>query len=71
MNSTIRDSLSMTNIGHRMSCQDKTTIAKEVVMVPSPLYLYIVHIFDALSYMETVVVYQPCRLIITYKKGLH
>ena len=60
----------MAYIGHRMWYQDKTTIATEAVLIPSPLYVYIGHVFDAMGHMPALTVYQPCPLIITYKNGL-
>ena len=42
-------------------------------MVPSPLYVYIVHVVDAMAamgHMSTLIADQSCRLIIIYKIGL-
>ena len=70
MNDTIRDTHATTYVDYRMSYQDNTTIVTEALLIPSPLYVYIVHVFVAMDHMTTLVVSQQCRLIITYKKGL-
>ena len=53
MTSTIRDSQLMTCIGHRMLYQGKTTMATEAPMILSPLYMYVVHVFDTMGHMAT------------------
>ena len=60
----------MAYIGHIMWYQDKATIAKEALLILSPLYVYIGHVFDAMGHMLALAAYQPCPLIITYKNGL-
>ena len=67
MNSPIYDSYLMTSIGHKMSYQKKNKIATEAQSVPSPLYMHIVYVFDTMGHMTTMVAYQPCQLIFTYK----
>ena len=39
-------------------------------MIPSPLYVYVGHVLDAMGRMLALAAYQPCPLIITYKNGL-
>jgi len=69
MNSTIRDPHLMTSMGHNMLYQDKATTDTEAIMDPSPLYVYRVHVFDFMGHMTTTIVYQPRRLLLTYKIG--
>jgi hypothetical protein len=70
MNSTIRDPHLMTSMGHSMLYQDKATIDMEVTLIPSPLYMYRVHVFDFMGHMTTTIVYQPRRLLLTYEIGV-
>ena len=60
----------MAYIGHRMWYKDKTAIAAEALLIPSPLYVYVGHVLDAMDHMTAQLMYQPCPLIITYKNGL-
>ena len=53
-----------------MLYQDRASTATEALMVPSPLYAYIVHVVDAMGHMSTLIADQSCRLIIIYKIGL-
>jgi hypothetical protein len=70
INSTIHDPHLMTSMGHSMLYQDKVMIDMEVVLIPSPLYVYIVHVFDVMGRMTTLIDYQPRRLLLTYKIGV-
>ena len=69
LDTTIRDSNLRISIGHRIMYHDKTTIATEVPMVPSPLDEYIVHVFDTMGHMTTMIAYKPRTLVITYQIG--
>ena len=53
MTSIIRDSQLKTCIGHRMLYQGETTMVTEALMIPSPLYVYVVHVFDTMGHMAT------------------
>ena len=44
----------MTYIGHSMLYQDKTTTATEELLIPSPQYEYIVHVFDTVGHMAAL-----------------
>ena len=66
-NCTINDSHS---IGHRMSYWDETTIPTETLLIPSPLYVHVIHVFDAVGQMVTLVNYQPCQFMMISKKRL-
>ena len=61
MNGTIHDSHSTTKFDHKMSYHDKTMIASRVLLIPSPLCIYIVHVFDVMGHTKTLVVYQACQ----------
>ena len=61
MNGTIHDSFSTTKFDHKMTYHDKTMIASKVLLIPSPLCICIVHVFDAMDHMTTLAVYQPCQ----------
>ena len=69
LDTTIRDSNLMTSIGHRMLYHDNTTTATEALLVPSPLYVLIVYVIDAMGHVTTLIAHQTCRLIMTYTKG--
>ena len=64
IDTTICDSNLVTSIDHRMSYQDKETIATEEPMFLSHLYEYIVHVFDTNGHMTTLIAYEPCQLVI-------
>ena len=55
MNGTICDTHATTYVDYRMSYQDKATIVTEAPLIPSPLYIYIVHVFQAMDHMTTLV----------------
>jgi len=61
MNSKIQDSPSTTFVVHNMSQQDKTIIVTEKVLFPSPLCIYIDHVFDANDLATTLIAYESCR----------
>ena len=42
-------------------------MATRALVVPSPLYDYIVHVFDAMGHKQTLIAYKPDQLIIKYK----
>jgi hypothetical protein len=46
-------------------------MATRVLLIPSPLYVYAVHVFDTTGRMTTLVGYQSCQRIITYKIVVH
>ena len=69
MNSTMYHTHSVTYIVNRLSAQDKIMLATKILLVPSPLYVYIVYDFDAMGHVATPIAHQSCRLIMTYKKG--
>jgi len=67
IDTTIRDSYLMTSIDHRMSYQDKATIATKELLVPRPLDVYVVYGFNTMDHITTLVVYKPCQLMIICK----
>ena len=44
-------------------------MATEAPSILSPLYMHVEHVFDTMGHMETLIVHQSCRLLITYKIG--
>ena len=69
MNRTISDEHPMLFIGHGIQYQEQTMMATRVLLIPSPLSMYTVHIFDTMGHVTAMVVYQPRQIIITYKNG--
>ena len=55
MNSPISGLHLLTCFDHILSYQEKTTIATEVILIPSPLYEYLVHVFDIIGHMTIMV----------------
>ena len=69
ISSTTNGSNSVTDISHRMLYHDKSTMTTEAPMIPSPLYMYEIHVFDVMGQMTTLIVYQLGRLTTTCQKG--
>ena len=69
MKSPISDTHLLTCFDHILSYQEETTIATEALLVPSPLYEYLVHVFDTIGHMTTMIVHEPHRLVFTYNIG--
>ena len=70
MKSPISDTHLLTSFDHILSYQVTTTIVTEALLVPSPLYEYLVHVFDTMDHMTTMIVHEPHRLVFTYNIGL-
>jgi len=69
MKSPISDTHLLTSFDHILSYQEETTIATEALLVSSPLYEYLVHVFDTMDHMTTMIVHEPHRLVFTYNIG--
>jgi hypothetical protein len=69
-NGTICDEHLKTYTAHKISSQDKATIDIDALLIPSPLYTWLVHDSVPFGPRPTMSPHQPCRLIITYIVGL-
>jgi len=67
--STIRDSIPMTWICHKLSIQAKATTATKPASICYPLYMIAVDDSVPFGQMLTVLVHEPYRSIIIYKIG--